>query len=53
MLLLLRNMDTFNEHRSGRIYTIGEIISHVVLMIINSEDTSRVYPLMTSMNNRD
>jgi hypothetical protein len=37
MFLLLRNMDTFYEHRPGGIYTIGEIVSHVVLAIINSE----------------
>jgi hypothetical protein len=37
MLLLLRNKDTFHEHQLGGIYTIGEIVSHVVLMTINSE----------------
>jgi hypothetical protein len=37
MLLLLRNRNTFHEHRSGGIYTIGEIISHMVLTTINSE----------------
>jgi hypothetical protein len=37
MLLLLRNMCTFYEHRSGGIYTIGEIVSYVVLTTINSE----------------
>jgi hypothetical protein len=37
MFLLLRNRDTFNEHRAGGIYTIGEIVSHVVLTTINSE----------------
>jgi hypothetical protein len=37
MLLLLRNRDTFNEHWSGGIYTIGEIVSHMVLTTINSE----------------
>jgi hypothetical protein len=37
MLLLLRNNDIFNEQRSGGIYTIGEIVSHVVLTTINSE----------------
>jgi hypothetical protein len=37
MLLLLRNMHTFQEHRSGVIYTIGEIVSHMMLMIINNE----------------
>jgi hypothetical protein len=37
MLLLLRNMHTFYEHRSGGIYTIGDIVSHVMLMTINSE----------------
>jgi hypothetical protein len=37
MLFLLRNMDTFNKHRSREIYIIGEIVSNVVLMTINSE----------------
>jgi hypothetical protein len=37
MLLLLRNRDTFNEHRLRGIYIIGEIVSHVLLMTINSE----------------
>jgi hypothetical protein len=30
-------MHTFHEHRSGEIYTTGEIVSHVVLTTINSE----------------
>jgi hypothetical protein len=38
MLLLLRNMDSFHEHRSEGIYTIGEIVSYVVLMTIKSEE---------------
>jgi hypothetical protein len=33
----LRNMDTFYEYRTREIYTIDEIISHMVLTIINSE----------------
>jgi hypothetical protein len=37
MLLFLRNMHSFHEHRSGGIYTISEIVSHVVLTTINSE----------------
>jgi hypothetical protein len=37
MLLLLKNMDTFHEHRPGGIYTNGEIVSHMVLTTINSE----------------
>jgi hypothetical protein len=37
MLLLLRNMDTFHEHRSGGIYTISEIVSHMIVTTINSE----------------
>jgi hypothetical protein len=37
MLLLLRNRDTFHEHRLGGIYTIGEIVSHMMLMTINSK----------------
>jgi hypothetical protein len=37
MLLLLRNRDTFHEYQSGGIYTIGEIVSHMVLTTINSE----------------
>jgi hypothetical protein len=37
MLLLLRNMDIFHEHRSGGIYTIGEIVSYMMFTIINSE----------------
>jgi hypothetical protein len=37
MLILLRNRHTFHEHRSGGIYTIDEIVSHVMLMTINSE----------------
>jgi hypothetical protein len=37
MLLLLRNRDTFHEYRPGGIYTIGEIVSHMVLTTINSE----------------
>jgi hypothetical protein len=36
MLPLLRNRDTFHEHRTGGIYTIGEIVSHMMLTIINS-----------------
>jgi hypothetical protein len=31
-------MDTFHEHRLGEIYTIDEIVSNMVLMIINSEE---------------
>jgi hypothetical protein len=31
MLLLLKNLDTFHEYRPGGIYTIGEIVSHMVL----------------------
>jgi hypothetical protein len=38
MLLLLRNRHTFHEHRLGEIYTIGEIVSDVMLMPINSEE---------------
>jgi hypothetical protein len=30
-------MGTFNEYRAGGIYIIDEIVSHVVLMSINSE----------------
>jgi hypothetical protein len=37
MLLLLRNKHTFHEHWPGGIYTIGEIVSHVVLTTIISE----------------
>jgi hypothetical protein len=37
MLLLLRNRGIFHEYRSGGIYTIGEIVSHMVFMAINSE----------------
>jgi hypothetical protein len=37
MLLLLRNRNTFHEHRLRGIYNIGEIVSHMVLMTINSE----------------
>jgi hypothetical protein len=37
MLLLLRNRDTFHEYWSGGIYIIDEIVSHMVLMTINSE----------------
>jgi hypothetical protein len=37
MLLLLRNRDTFHKYWSGGIYTIDEIVSHMVLMTINSE----------------
>jgi hypothetical protein len=37
MLLLLRNMDTFHEYRSGGIYTLDEILSHMVLTTINNE----------------
>jgi hypothetical protein len=36
ILLLMSNMDTFHKHRAGGIYTIGEIISHMMLMTINS-----------------
>jgi pyruvate/2-oxoglutarate dehydrogenase complex dihydrolipoamide dehydrogenase (E3) component len=53
MLLLLRNRDTFHKYRSGRIYIIGDIVSHMMLTTITVKDTSRVRPLMTSMNNRD
>jgi hypothetical protein len=37
MLLLLRNKDTFHEYRPGGIYTISEIVSHMVLTTINNE----------------
>jgi hypothetical protein len=37
MLLLLRNNHTFHKHRSGEICIIDEIVSHVMLMTINSE----------------
>jgi hypothetical protein len=37
MLLLLRNRDIFHEHRPEGIYIIDEIVSHMVLTIINSE----------------
>jgi hypothetical protein len=37
MLSLLRNMDGFHEHRPGGIYIIGDIVSHIMLMTINSE----------------
>jgi hypothetical protein len=37
MLLLLRNRHKFYEYRSGEIYTIGEIVSHVVITPIYSE----------------
>jgi hypothetical protein len=33
----LRNRDTFHENRAGGIYTISEIVSHMVLTTINSE----------------
>jgi hypothetical protein len=37
MLLLLGNSHTLHEHQLGGIYTIGEIVSNVVLTSINSE----------------
>jgi hypothetical protein len=37
MIFLLRNMDSFHKHQSGVIYTIGEIVSHMVPMTINNE----------------
>jgi hypothetical protein len=37
MRLLLRNMDIFYEHRPGGIYTISEIVSHMMLTTINSK----------------
>jgi hypothetical protein len=37
MLLLLRNRDIFHEYWSGAIYTIDEIVSHMVLTTINNE----------------
>jgi hypothetical protein len=37
MFLLLRNRDTLHEYRPGVIYTISEIVSHMVLTTINSE----------------
>jgi hypothetical protein len=37
MLPLLRNEHTFHENQPGGIYTIGEIVSHVMLTTINSE----------------
>jgi hypothetical protein len=37
MFLLMRNRDTFHEYRLGGIYTIDEIVSHMVLTTINSE----------------
>jgi hypothetical protein len=38
MLLLLRKMHILYEYRSGVIYTISEIVFHVVLIPINSKD---------------
>jgi hypothetical protein len=37
MLLLLSKRHTLYEHRPGGLYTFSEIVSHVVLMPINSE----------------
>jgi hypothetical protein len=34
-------MHTLHEHQSGGIYTINEVVSHVVLIPINSEDHFR------------
>jgi hypothetical protein len=42
MLLLLRNRDIFNKHRSGWIYTIGEIVFHVILIPKILNDTRTV-----------
>jgi hypothetical protein len=41
MLLLLSNRDTFHEYCPGGLYTIGEIVSHMVLTTINSEEHFR------------
>jgi hypothetical protein len=38
MFLLLRNSDIFHEYWPGGIYTIDEIVSHMVLMTINSKE---------------
>jgi hypothetical protein len=37
MLLLLRNMHSFHEHRPGERYIIYKIVSHAMLTAINSE----------------
>jgi hypothetical protein len=37
MFLLLRKRHTLHEHRLGGIYTIDEIVSHVMFMPINNE----------------
>jgi hypothetical protein len=37
MILLLRKRHTLHEHQPGEIYTIGEIVSHVVLIPINNK----------------
>jgi hypothetical protein len=37
MFLLLRNRDTIHEYQPGTIYTISEIVSHMVLTTIKSE----------------
>jgi hypothetical protein len=37
MFLLLRKRHTLYEHRPGEIYTIGEIVSYVVLIPVNSK----------------
>jgi hypothetical protein len=37
MLLLLRIRGTFHKYRSAGIYTIGEIVPHMMLTTINSE----------------
>jgi hypothetical protein len=37
MFFLLRNRDTFYKYRPEGIYTIGKIVSHMMLMTINSE----------------
>jgi uncharacterized protein YrrD len=60
MLILLRNKHIFHAHQAAGVYTIDEIVSHVVLISINSEghfrgvtvkETLRVCSLMTSTNN--
>jgi hypothetical protein len=38
-------MDTFNKHRPREIYTIGEIVSHVVLMTIKHFESVLSYDM--------
>jgi hypothetical protein len=37
VLLFLWKRHTLHEHRSREIYTVGEVVSHIVVIPVNSE----------------